>query len=230
MFVFPHPDDELAVAGLLRRLALSGKEICCVWAHSNPVREKESRTAMKVIGLSPEMHFLGMRDAKLLEDANLIVEVLDRVVGKFQPDALAVSAFEQGHLDHDVLNFLVSKYQTAASLWEYPLYRPYTTRFPQVGCFDFVGTEYCFPLTLEEQAFKVKMLSCYPSQTIRRNMVWAQFRERKRGRSLLTYEALLPMPESRDYSVPAAPERFRKAILRSSKWEKWREFVSRFPL
>lgn len=221
MLVFPHPDDELALAAWLARLAQVGCPLKCVWVHSNPQREQESRNVLMRLGITRELAFLGLPDGRVHTQIEPLTEIALQVIEDFRPTRLVIPAFEQGHLDHDATNMAFSRAGRKVTVYEYPLYSSYASKFPQIGRFADATREEIFTLSEAERTLKSDLVGCYPSQSIARNLRWAEIRERLlRGDSLLKHERLrLQVPF--DYRQPHVRPKEMKKVRRSSNWDVW---------
>lgn len=132
-----HPDDEvLGVAGLLTRLAATGRDVVTIWATdgeaSHPastavapetlgrLRREESRAALRRLGVSPVAeHHLGLPDGRLdRHDAELRATLGDVV----RPDDLVLAPWRcDGHPDHEALGRVAAEL-APFSLLEYPVW------------------------------------------------------------------------------------------------------------
>lgn len=230
LFCMTHPDDEIAVAGLLHRLIQAGIEVHLSWTHSNPVREAEARGVFSMLPAS-RLTFFGAPDGRVLESIPELrprfVELMQRV----RPDRLVCGAFEQGHLDHDATNVLVhlgisGSTPSQIPIFEAPFYHTYLTKLPRVGRFADPSGEEILHLSVEESKFKLKVAKSYPSQRIWWNLIWANARAVICGDGSLTKTERLRLQTHTNFQLPNVPPRLQHRILQSAKWQRWTQALS----
>lgn len=224
LFVFAHPDDELAICGWMRRVAQSGAAVASCWMHSTDVRRTESMRVADLIGLRPEtLTFLDSPDGRFIEVMPTLVSGLAEVVRTFGPDRLVVPAFEQGHLDHDATNWAAAQVFEGPK-FEVPMYHPYTTRFPWMGRFADPADEQVFDLDSELSALKKTCARCFPSQNIWRNIVCSEIRDVLMFRSpTMSRLERLRRQSHFDYRTPNLPAGLRERVEKSRPWARWLE-------
>lgn len=224
LFVFAHPDDELAICGWMKRLAQSGAAISSCWMHSTEVRRAESLRVAELIGLKADsLTFLDAPDGRFIEVMPTLARGLADVVREFSPDRLVVPAFEQGHLDHDATNWAAGQ-AFEGPRFEVPMYHPYTTRFPWMGRFADPSGEQVFALDEELSALKKRCARCFPSQNIWRNIVCSEARDLVMFRvpSMAKIERLRKQTHF-DYRTPNLPPRLKQKVEGSRTWARWIE-------
>jgi len=214
LFIFPHPDDDLFVSGILAASAAKAK-VEAVWLTSGgfdrlqDLRELEISQAMNLVGLKRgQYHLLRLPDGQL---AQHLAEAIDKIAGLmacFQPEAVWVTAFEGGHADHDAANFIAWKAARSGrilpypSIYEFPCYSPAgsaLTRGLLLNCFPIDSSEICFhPVDDQGMRLKQGMLQAYSSQHEVFKMLGYPDEERLRRNG----EAFRKVPEDRDYSSP----------------------------
>ncbi|MCW5941626.1 MAG: PIG-L family deacetylase [Fimbriimonadaceae bacterium] len=230
LFVFPHPDDELAIAAWLRRLHRAGASVEAVWLHSSPVREAESRAVWATIGGDARAAtFLGAPTKGLLDR---VADLTDRVrenVRRSRPDRVVTAAFEQGHLDHDATNLIANR-AFDGPIFELPLYHTYLTPMPWIGRFADPTDEETLVLEPDERLLKKRLARGYPSQRIRWNLIWHEVRELSLGRrpTLASVERLRPQTH-RDFRAPNLPGTLANRVARTRNWRRWVEALDGNP-
>ena len=133
LFLFPHPDDDVFVAGLMRRLLRGRATITGAWLTSggaggdSVVREQEIEAAMDILGLPPDGRvLLRLPDMGLLGVMGSGADLVAGLIARYRPHGVFVTAFEGGHVDHDAANFIaaeaVRRAGADAALFEYPTY------------------------------------------------------------------------------------------------------------
>ena len=218
-FIFPHPDDEIAIIGWMSWLVSHGIAVSAIWMHSTPIREAESRVVMARAGVS-DLTFLQAPDGELTEtwrtfEPELATWLRSRVIT--HPVTVA---YEQGHLDHDVTNWLVNR-NAGVPVREVPLYHPYSRKILRANTFAGQGNADTRALSSDDFHLKCSLLSSYPSQRI--------------GSILRTYRAvhrLLGNPDPfrtekmriqtwTDFAAPNHADPLRQEILKSPRWSRW---------
>lgn len=139
LFLFPHPDDDVFVAGMMHRLLRGGATMIGVWLTSGgaggdaAVREREIDAAMDILGLPPDHRvLLRLPDMGLLGAMESGADLVSDLVARHRPHGVFVTGFEGGHVDHDAANFIAAEAVRRAgadtTLFEYPTYNASGTR------------------------------------------------------------------------------------------------------
>jgi len=133
LIVAPHPDDEIwGTGGLLIQSQKNKEKVTVVYIttgalrNENKQKEKLREEAVKKIGvlLGIKQIFLRYPERSLIEK-NTAIKVknsLEKIIKKEKPNKIFVTAYEGGHPDHDICNFIVSKIKTNAQKYEYCMY------------------------------------------------------------------------------------------------------------
>jgi len=131
LFLFPHPDDEFAVAQPLADLRARGEEVRCVYltaggygGQATAPRRDESLRVLATLGVyASHVAFLDFEDGRLhasLEPA--FAALRERATGA---TAIYLPAWEGGHQDHDAAHLLGLAFarDIGAPAWQFPLYQ-----------------------------------------------------------------------------------------------------------
>lgn len=229
LFLLAHPDDEMAVLAWMRRLDQAGVSIRCVWLHSTPIREAESRMVMRDAGIADDaMIFWQFPDGNTVDHLDEILEKLKGVVDEYRPTRAMTLAFEQGHLDHDTAH-LCLRVAFPGTLFEWPMYYGYYREFMHLNTFTGEGKGHEIELNAWERAWKTRMVSVFKSQTMKRNLLlyrifcfltlrpyWINQRETAR---LATWT---------DFRRPNLDEETREKVLGCARWARWRKQTEDF--
>jgi LmbE family N-acetylglucosaminyl deacetylase len=224
-----HPDDELAIAAWIRKLAANGNDVFLSWTHHTPVRMREARHAANLLGVPQErLFFHHAPDQAAIDHLGSLQLSFQGMVNEVKPTRIVCGAFEQGHIDHDVTNYIVHHVFEGPTL-EFPLYHTYLTRCPVLNVFaESTGQEVCH-LTPEESAFKVMLAKQYPSQTIWRNVFWYEVWQTVRFRPrLLAKLERMRFQTHKDFLVPNLPVPLAKKVLRCKTWKRWEQAIRRY--
>lgn len=182
LVVAAHPDDETIGAGvLMARTRCRGGEVRVVvvntgiaaWRagdHAALFAQRRAQTlaALALAGVTPDcVTFLGIPDLRTGERFSEILERLHAEIREFRPDAVAVSAWEGAHPDHDLSHYAVAvatERGTAVPVWEFP---EYNRRYLGTGRAGFLQEDWPFVdlgLTPEETELRRAMMACFPSE------------------------------------------------------------------
>lgn len=235
LFCLTHPDDELAIAGWIRRLARSGVEVHLSWTTASPERRWEAIEAAERLGVVRErLHFLSGRDREVETQLSRLFPEFQDLVSQVHPDRIVAGAFEQGHLDHDATNFLLAKaaagHSSETVLLETPFYHAYCQVIPTMNRFASPSErEEELTLDAEERAFKVELARVYQSQNIWGNLLLYGLLERLRGAAEpLGAVERLRVQTHFDFTIPNLPPALAARVLRTSRWQRWSAAVADF--
>jgi LmbE family N-acetylglucosaminyl deacetylase len=217
LFLFAHPDDETFIAGTMRKLLNAGASVFAAWLTSGDYfgggerREYEHSKAMHFLGLPPKQGFmLRFPDLGLVLHMPAAADRVEELVREIQPNYIFANAYEGGHPDHDVVNFLA--YESAAragvstKLFEFPLYNGNGRLIYLKVRINSFPTEKPEPLynRLKDDEIECKhaMMKAYSTQWM--YMIPARLASpkrlmRKRG------EAYRPCPQDRDHTQRPHP-------------------------
>lgn len=221
-FCMTHPDDEISICAWIKRLTTQGNSVFISWTHSNPVREAEGRNAATLMGVPQEnLIFFGAPDGNVVSSIPQLIPQFKDWFQQVRPDRVCCGAFEQGHIDHDATNFLVSK-TFDGPRYEIPFYHTYTTRLQTMNVFSQPSNEEVIALTPNEQSFKKAIAKQYPSQNIWKVLLWYEIWQRLRFRTtpLIAFERMREQTH-RDFLRPNVPDRLLGRVARHRKWQHW---------
>lgn len=188
LVIVSHPDDETVGAGVLMQRAAKSAVVFCTdgaprdrffWEKYgsregySDARRHEAQQALSLAGVNDLFFLADPRDRSGFVDQDLFlwipqaIERIDRIIAKFQPDALLTHAYEGGHPDHDTCCFIatVLAQRRDIPVWEFPLY--HRTTDGVVTRQEFMtplGTEVLMDATVAEVERKKKMMAAYASQ------------------------------------------------------------------
>jgi len=239
LFIFAHPDDDVFIAGTMRKFLEHGGNVQAVWLTSgdargnSQVREAELHVAMDLLGLAPAaLHLLRRPNRGLLPVLDAVAGDLLGLFDRLGVGTVFTTAYEGGHIDHDALNFAASQAALRATrrpdMLEFPLYNRtgalYTLGW-RINDFPPGGpaarrTE----LDAELIARKHRMMRAYRSQ--RGDMLPFRF-ILSRTRLLRRGEPYRPIPLDRDYLTPPHAGILNYEKDRHACFEQFREAVQR---
>lgn len=136
----PHIDDEVIMCGGRMILHKKIKEEVFIVYLTLPKnkdeeirRKKESAEVLEYCKI-PQKNtiYFNFKELTLLNNILKCYRKIELHLRKFNPDKIFIPAYEGGHIDHDLVNFLVSKafynLKSNSSLFEVPLYSPFFLR------------------------------------------------------------------------------------------------------
>ena len=226
MFCMTHPDDEISICAFIRRLVLNGNEVFISWTHSKPVREKEGRKVATLLGVPQEhLRFFNATDGKVCDEIPDLLPRFKAWMDEVKPDRVCCGAFEQGHIDHDSTNFLVSE-SFKGPMFEIPFYHTYLTRLQTLNRFSDPRGEEILELNEEEQDFKRTIAKCYPSQNIWSVLLWYEISQNVRGRRMqLAKTERMRQQVHFNFRRPNHPPKLARRVKQSKTWKRWKSAI-----
>lgn len=225
LFAFAHPDDELAIAAWMHHLVQRGVHVSAIWAHATPIRRAEALNAAELIGISAEQCSFGSAiDGRFIDDLPGLKAWVANELGDGRFDRVVTVAFEQGHLDHDALNFAVNQSFSGAVL-EFPMYWHYGRILQRIGRFADSNGEATWSIDVESAALLTRLLECYPSQSVKRNV--RLYQRLSRPENGLFNDERLRLQPTTDWRTPTHAGRMRARVESSAKWKRWLAAIER---
>jgi LmbE family N-acetylglucosaminyl deacetylase len=223
LFCMTHPDDEISICAWIRRLVSYGSEVHICWTHSNQIREAEARAVGLLLGVRSErLHFMHGTDGQIPEEMPILLPKFRALMVKVKPDRVCCGAFEQGHLDHDSTNYLVSQ-SFDGPILEIPFYHTYLTRFQRLNRFANPHGEEILHLDIEEQRLKTLIARQFPSQNIWSVLIWYELWQKARLKPMqLVQSERMRLQVPLNYRRPNLPPRLAAKVKRSPSWRRWK--------
>jgi LmbE family N-acetylglucosaminyl deacetylase len=231
LFCMTHPDDEISICAWIHRLVRLGAGVHMSWTHSNPVREREARAVALLLGVPQDrLFFFGATDGIACQEMHGLLPGFHEMMSTVRPDRVCCGAFEQGHIDHDATNFLVS-HSFPGRVLEIPFYHTYTTRFQTLNRFSDPRGEEVLELDLDEQRLKTTVARQFPSQNIWSVLLWYEIWQNARLRPMvLTKTERMRRQTHKDFLKPNHPPRIARRVIASPTWQRWQRAVQEFRL
>lgn len=213
LVLIPHPDDEVVgcaiaiararaagaeISGLYLTTGVPARERVWPWRRSGyPAlverRREEAKRAAAALGLAPA-GFLDWPSRTLKSHLDEAMAAISRVLAARAIDEIWTPAWEGGHQDHDVTNFLAARLAGKLPVREFAEYNLSGGRVQSQTFAQPNGTEATLTLTAEEARLKAELLAIYRSE--RMNLRYVRLRQ----------ESLRPLA-SYDYRSPPHPGR-----------------------
>lgn len=179
----PHPDDEVAgCCAAIRRARAQGSSVSVqflttgvpsaqrLWpwersGHPTRVEGRRQEARQVCAKLGAEVARFSSVDARELKnDLRAVRRLIVEQIRARRADMLWVPAYEGGHPDHDVANFIASTLHKDLPVWEYSEYNFYGRRVRANKFFSLTGKEMELKLSGEEGRFKKMLLEMYVSE------------------------------------------------------------------
>ncbi len=211
LFIIPHPDDEIVGCCTIIKRFLNKKKKIHLFFVTNGVISKElnwfwkrnitsSKIKKRKIEMMSSLKLLGVKNityqnipTRTLKD-NIYKTYLKikEITNLKRIDTIFCPAYEGGHQDHDVSNFICSKFVHKCKVYEFPEYNYFHRR---INCNTFIkssGTDTVINLISEEKEFKKKCLKVYKSE--KNNLGFIRF-DKEKFRLLPKHDYLRPPHE-----------------------------------
>ena len=183
LILIPHPDDEVvgcaiaiararaagaSISGLYLTTGVPERERLWPWQRSSHPdliarRRAEAERAAGSLGLSPA-GFLDWPARTLKSHLDEVAAAISRALRAREIEEIWTPAWEGGHQDHDVTNFLASRFAGKLPVREFAEYNLAGGRVRSQSFAQPNGTEEVLMVTAEEARFKTKLLSIYRSE------------------------------------------------------------------
>ena len=183
LFIIPHPDDEIVGScSIIRRHKCDAKKIFLffitngvlskdhVWFWKKDqiekmvkIRKKELKLSLKMLGLE-DYFFQNIHTRTLKEKISETYNKIKKIIQLKKIDTIFCPAYEGGHQDHDVSNFICSRLRNSTGVYEYAEYNFSKGR---INCNKFVKStknEITIKLSEKEKKEKIKFLKIYNSE------------------------------------------------------------------
>jgi LmbE family N-acetylglucosaminyl deacetylase len=208
LLLAPHPDDEVAgCCAAIGRARAHGASVSVVFlttgvpspqrlwpwdraGHAARVdrRRQEARQVCAELGVEVA-HFSLVAARDLKDQLGAAHDLILQKSAAWRADRLWAPAYEGGHPDHDLANFVASTLRKDVAVWEYSEYNFYEGRVRANEFFARTGEEKELILSEEEQRFKKALLAMYASE--RGNLSYLRA-EREMFRPLADYDYTRP--------------------------------------
>jgi LmbE family N-acetylglucosaminyl deacetylase len=226
LFCFTHPDDEMSICAWIRRLVQNGNDVYLSWSHSTFVREHESRAVAMILGIpQSRLFFHKGTDGRIAEEMPELVRSYQRMMQDVRPDRVCCLSFEQGHIDHDATNFLVSQ-TFAGPICEVPIYHTYASKILAVNKFASPEGQEVLHLTRDERKLKLFVAKQFPSQKI-----WPAVRlyralntARLRPNHGVGTERMR-VQKDLNYLKPNLPPKLAGRVRKTATWLRWKRAI-----
>lgn len=211
LLLIPHPDDEVVgCAAAIQRAISLGARVYAIsltdgvpaipgllpWRRNTRSDRVEARLAeadisARALGLEwVERQMIPTRTLRL--QMRRSISLIEGAVARYGVDTIWTPAYEGGHQDHDITNFLASSLSVDAPVWEFAEYNYAARRIRPQEFISMYGGEQVHRLSAPETERKRQLLGVYRSE--RGNLKHVG----------VVQESFRPLPVH-DYSLPPHP-------------------------
>ena len=187
LFIIPHPDDEIVGScTIIKRLIKDGKKIFLFFVTNGVIseksmwfwrkklikkmihiRKKEMKQCMELLDIN-DFFFQNIPTRTLKENIFETYTKIKKIINSKKIDTIFCPAYEGGHQDHDISNFICSRFLDLCEIFEFPEYNFFNRK---INCNTFIDKnnfEKVIKLNSQEIIFKKKCMDTYRSE--RRNL------------------------------------------------------------
>ena len=183
LFAIPHPDDEIVGTCTLIKNFVEEKKIITIVFLTNGVISRQQNWFWK---RSMYQHFVEIRKNEMLKSIELLgvkqyfyqniptrslkvnieetYKLISKIIKKNKIDTVFCPAYEGGHPDHDITNFICSRLDGQCNLFEFPEYNFYNGKINSNTFCQSYGKDKTIFLNSSEKKFKRKCLNIYKSE------------------------------------------------------------------
>ena len=180
----PHPDDEVVgTCTIIRRGLKQGKSFYIFFLTNGVITKKEMwfflrkkykenvkirfdemKKAVNILGI--KKYFLqDIPSRTLKENISSTLVKINSILKTLKIDTIMTPAFEGGHQDHDVANFIASKFIDKLDVYEFPEYNNFNKLSVSNTFIKNYGKETKIILNDQEILYKKKVLNIYKSES-----------------------------------------------------------------
>ena len=182
LFVIPHPDDEIVGSCILIKNFLRKQKVTLVfltngvispntnwfWKRKNykkdvSIRYQEMLKSLANLGVN-DFFLQDIPTRHLKSNIDKSYFFLKQIILDKNIDTVFCPAYEGGHQDHDVANFIVSKLKPYCKIFEFPEYNFHGRVINTNTFFEINGSEIVLDLDNEQKLFKTKCMNIYKSE------------------------------------------------------------------
>ena len=193
LFVIPHPDDEIVGSCILIKNYLRKQKVTLVFITNGVIsantnwfwkrKDYKKDVSIRYQEMLKSLTNLGVDDFFLqdIPTRNLKSNIdksyffLKQIILDKNIDTVFCPAYEGGHQDHDVTNFIVSKLKSFCKVFEFPEYNFHSRVINNNTFFEINGSEIVLDLDHKQKKFKNKSINIYKSE--KKNLGYINFKQ-----------------------------------------------------
>ena len=212
LLIAPHPDDEIAGAFMIIKKILKHKKIIVFFLTNGVIdqnslwfwqrgfheekikkRKKEMKESMKSLGIK-KFYIQNIYTRSLKDNIVKTYNKILKLKKKYKIDTIFCPAYEGGHQDHDVANFICSRLVNICKIYEFAEYNYYKKKIHSNHFFSPSKNDNIIYLTDKDKREKKTFLNIYESE--KQNLNYLSL-EKESYRELLKYDYKLPPHEGK---------------------------------
>ncbi len=183
LILSPHPDDEsVGLAVTIRKMKREGFKVYIFFLTSGVIAQKDlwiwnrnkykSFLKARINEMKESMNFLKINDYFFQDvptrylKSNIVqtIKKIKEIIIKKKIDTLFVPAYEGGHQDHDIANFIGFNFKHELNVYEFAEYNNSSNQLISNNFIRKTGNEIIYKLNQEEVNYKNIALSIYVSE------------------------------------------------------------------
>ncbi len=210
LLIAPHPDDEIVGSYIVIKKILKKKKIVIFfltngvidknslwfWERKNhkkkvKIRKNEMKNSMNFLGIK-KFYLQDIATRSLKENIEKTFKKILQIKKKHKIDSIFCPAYEGGHQDHDVANFICSRFKKKCKIYEFSEYNYFKKKINNNYFLNSTKKNKVIFLTDSEKNEKKKLLKIYKSESQNLNYVSL---EKESYRELFDYDYSSPPHE-----------------------------------
>ena len=207
LFIVPHPDDEIVGASIIINRLLKKKKLFFFFltngvisknqqwfwdrnGYENKVkrRNKEMKSSISNLGFK-KFYLQNISTRSLKLNIEKTYNKILKIGKSHKIDTIFCPAYEGGHQDHDVANFICSRLNGYFSIYEFAEYNFFQKKINSNKFIKPAKKDIIIELTNEEKKIKRKMLNIYLSESNNLNYISLK---QESYRKLINYDYMKP--------------------------------------
>ena len=182
LFIATHPDDELVGAAFIIKRVLLKKNLIIFFPTNGVLskeemwfwdkRKYEEKKNLRNEEMKKSLRYLGVKKffkqdiptRKLKENIKKTFKKINILIKNYKIDTIFCPAYEGGHQDHDISNFICSRLRNNSKIYEYA---EYNFSKGKINCNEFIKStknEVTIKLSEKEKSEKIRLLEIYNSE------------------------------------------------------------------
>lgn len=182
LFLIPHPDDEVVGSCIIIKEYLKRKKISIFfltngviseienwpWLRKNnkkdtSIRYQEMLKSLKYLNIK-NFFYQDIHTRTLKFNIEQTYTNIENIINTQNIDTIFCPAYEGGHQDHDIANFLGSKFKNTCKVFEFPEYNFFGKKINSNKFFNSENNEIIIHLNQNQINFKKQCLLSYSSE------------------------------------------------------------------
>ena len=207
LFIAPHPDDEIVGAAFIIKKILKKKNVFIFFPTNGLIsrekmwpwerygyqrrlklRLKEMKRSVKALNIR-KFYLQNLPSRTLKDNISKTYIKIKKIIKSEKIDTIFCPAYEGGHQDHDVSNFICSRLKKVSSIYEYPEYNFSNRKVNSNSFVHNTKNQKNVYLTANEKKNKAQLLAIYASE--KKNLNYLSF-TKESYRKIIDYDYSSP--------------------------------------